>query len=300
MNMHATLTTSKTSALANKAMLASLKIKQWSGRKLDKEVTAETNRDHGAAADAGRYNKLLIGREALAPIVAIANRARSEHYARTLAWADDGARILSAVGYLPYMETMRGLRIEFDAATAVFVASYERHVEEAKTRLNGMFKAADYDSVDAMAKRFGFDKKILPMPSAADFRVDIGDAEADRIRADIEADMNAAVTEAMRDVFQRVADCVKHMAEKLAESRQTDKGAAPAIFRDSLVENVRELVALLPSLNITGDAVLGQIADRMGALCKYDASALRDDKGARDEVAKAAASILADVSDYMA
>lgn len=301
MNMHAAITPAATSAISRKAMLAGVTIKQWSGRKLDRKVTDDTNRDHGAAADAGRYNKALLSRDALAKIVAVANRARAEHYSRTLPWADNGARILSSVAYLEFGKVMRELRQEFEAAVSEFLAGYPDYVEAAKARLNGMFDAADYPPADEIRRRFGFDVSIFPMPDAADFRVDVADAEADRIRADIQARTDQAIRDAMADVFTRISLTVGNMAEKLAASRETAKGEAAAIFRDSLVENVRELVALLPGLNITGDAMLASLADRMARdLCRHDAEALREDAGARQDVAKAAAAILADVSEYMA
>lgn len=298
MNMHATLSAAPSTGLASKAMLAGVNIKQWSGRKLDKAVTDQVNRDHGASADAGRFNKSLVSRDALAAIVAVSNRARKEHYSRTLPWHDDGARILSAAGYLEFSRVMHDLRTEFDGAVADFVAGYVDFREAAKVRLNGMFKEADYPPADDIGRRFAFGVSIDPMPNAADFRVDVSQVEADRIRADIQARSDAAIKAAMGDVFSRVCEAVGHMAEKLTATRD---GGKADIFRDSLVENVRDLVRLLPSLNITGDAKLTEVAARMDAdLCRYDADALRDDPGARRDTAMAAAAILSDVNDYLA
>lgn len=288
--------------ITNKAMLSSVRIKQWSGRKLDKDVTAETNRAHNAAADAGRYNKALISKDALAEIVAVSNRARKEQYARTLPWHDDGNRILSAAGYLDYTAAMRELRREFDAAVSTFLSGYDAFVADARIRLNGMFKASDYPAAQDIAGRFNFDIVIQPMPDASDFRVDVSSAEAEAIRADIQARTDKAIRDAMGDVFGRVCETVGHMSEKLRAYAPSDgsKGAS-GIFRDSLVDNVRELVALLPSLNITGDSVLSGFAQRMEAeLCKRDAAELRDDANLRKETADAAAAILRDVNAYIA
>lgn len=301
MNMHATIQPG-TSALARKAMLATVNIQQWSGRKLDRKATDETIRNNGARADAGRFNKALVSRDALAKITAIANLARKEHYARTLPWLDAGPRILSAAGYLEFGKVMRELRGKFDAAAAEFIDGYDDFREDARARLGGMFEPSDYPDASAIARRFAFDLTILPMPDAADFRVEVSDAEAELIRADIQSRTDTAIRDAMGDVFSRVCDTVRHMAEKLAETRSTGKGdPAAAIFRDSLVDNVRELVALLPSLNVTGDAMLSALADRMKAeLCAHDASALREDAALRQQTAEAAASILSTVSDYLA
>ena len=253
MNMHITAgdAVPVRNALSARAMLAGLTIAQWSGRKLDRQVTDETNRAHGAAADAGRFNKSLVSRDALAEIVSIANGARKEHYARTLPWHDDGNRILSASGYQAYTAAMRALRIKFDDAVYMFLRDYPSFVVNARARLNGMFHESDYPDASEIATRFRFRTDLWPMPDAADFRVDVGDDAAAAIRADITARTEAAVDAAMRDVFTRVSDAVGRMAEKLSATRETHKGDAAAIFRDSLVENVRELVNLLPSLNIS-------------------------------------------------
>ena len=84
--------------LSTRAMLSGLTIRQWTARKLDKRVTAEVAATHGTDSHVGRYNKSLVAKESLAAIVAAANAARALHYARTLPWLDDGARILPAGG----------------------------------------------------------------------------------------------------------------------------------------------------------------------------------------------------------
>src|SRR6185369_3013865 len=88
--------------LAEKAVLASLNISQWSGRKLDRKITDEVNESHGAVADAGRYNKLLVAKVTLDPIQQIVGEARSYHIRMTLPWSDSGTRILPSALYLEY------------------------------------------------------------------------------------------------------------------------------------------------------------------------------------------------------
>ncbi|TJW14420.1 MAG: hypothetical protein E5W82_10615 [Mesorhizobium sp.] len=295
--------TAAPSAIGQKAMLAGLKISMWAGRKLDKKITAEVNQSHGAAADAARVTKSLVSKQALADILRIQNAARMAHYARTLPWADSGARILCNAGYAAYGDELRKLEYEFFDAVDAFVSGYADYVDAARLELNGMFKADDYPAVSDIRGRFRFERSIWPMPSAPDFRVDMVEGEADRIRADIQRQFDVAIRAATRDVFERINETVGHMVEKLRafvphSGKKGDK--AEGVFRDSLVENVRDLVALMPSLNVTGDAVLDGIAKRMETLCKFDAEALRDDKQARQDTADAAAGILADISDFLA
>ena len=284
-------------SITEKAMLAGVKISVWSARKLDKRVTDETNIAHNAAADAGRYNKALLSKDALAEIVTISGRARKEHYARTLPWADNGNRILSSAGYADFARVMRDLGAEFDAAVDKFVDGYESYVADARVRLNGMFDASDYPDAREIRRKFSFKRQIWPMPDASDFRVDLSAGEASRIRDDIQAEFDAALQMAMRDVFERIADHVGKMAERLS----TYTGAPGEKMYESVVGNVRDLVALLPSLNITGDATLARIGERMTKeLCRYDVDALKDDATVRRATADAAAEILKEVSDFMA
>lgn len=290
------------SILSEKAMLSSLTIKAWSGRKLDRKVTHEVNAAHGAAADAGRYNKSLVSRDALAEIVSIGNAARNEHYARTLPWLQDGSRILPAAAFNDYGSAMRKHAENFETAVSKFVSGYPEYVESARQRLNGMFNAADYPAARDIAARFSFQRSILPVPSGDDFRVSVADEQAAMIRADIEAKANEALQTAMQDVWTRIADNVGHMAAKLSEFEPGKPGErASGIFRDSLVENVRDLASLLPSLNITNDPALIRIhGDIESKLCIHDAETLRDNGALREETAAAAAAIVASVSDFMA
>lgn len=286
--------------LSSKAMLSGLNITQWSARKIDKKVTNETNAAHGAAADAGRYNKALIAKEALGAIVAAANAARTTHYALTLPWLDSGARILPAALHTDYANRMREHREAFEAAAAAFVADYESFVADARKRLNGMFQESDYPAASEIARRFTFGVSLYPVPDSADFRVDVSEAQAAAIRADIEARSQEALSAAMRAAWERIAETVGHMVTKLAEYKPGENGErASGVFRDSLVENVRELAAILPGLNITGDSALAAVADRMAALTRHDAEALRVSEALRTETREAAESILQTVSEFM-
>lgn len=288
--------------LSSKAMLARLRICQWSATRLDKSVTREINESHNASADAGRYNKRLVGKAALSKIQTIASEARSEHYKRTLPWSDEGQRLLSSAGFIDYSEKMRAIRDAFESAVDEFITGYPEFVGQARRDLNGLFNESDYPAAVDIRARFKLEFSFQNCPDAGDFRVDLGAAQVAEIQADMEARAREALNAATKDVWQRVADAVGHMSAKLREYKPgADGKRADGVFRDSLVDNVRELVGLLPSLNIAGDHGLAAIADRMRQeLCADDAKALRDNAGARESVANAAESILADVSAYLA
>lgn len=289
--------------LSSRAMLSGVRISQWSARKLDRKITDQVNSDHGASADAGRYNKALLAKDALASVTSAASEARTYHYARTLPWLDDGARILPAAAFLDYSAAMRRIKGDFDAAVAKFVDSYPSFVSDARVRLNGMFNVDDYPTESEIRSRFGFETRILPIPDARDFRVTIGDAAEAAIRSEVEKATRDALEHAMGDAWSRVGEAVRRMVERLGAYKPAGgKGdKSEGVFRDSLVQNVRDLVAILPSLNLTGNSDLARVCERMESeLCGHDADELRESAPLRSATAKAAESILNDVSAFLA
>lgn len=313
--------------LSQRAMLMTLSLTAWSARKLDRKITDETNARHGANSDAGRYNKHLLAKETLGEIARLDAEIRAHYYAVTSPWLDrEGTRILSSVHAVSELQWFKSKRYEREDAVSRFVSGYPAFVDAAKIRLNGMFNESDYPPASIIAGKFRFAVSCDNIPDSDDFRVAMADGQAEDIKREIEARSNAAVETVIRDCYSRIAEVVGRMSERLkaykpgVRSRGSvgpmsddihddyvnPRGTAHSpertegIFRDSLVENVRDLVALLPALNITGDAALSQIAARMKALTMEDASALRDNVQARETVARDADAILADVQAFLA
>ena len=288
--------------LSERTLLASLTIRAWSARKLDRKVTDEVNKGKGAAADAGRYNKALIAREGLEKIQKLADAARGKHYDMTLPWLDDGSRILNVTAFDEYTAFMRSRKEAYERAVADFVQAYPGYVEAARARLGEMFNAKDYPPAELIAPRFGFDFALMPVADSDDFRAAVGEEQAAIIKADIERRTQEAVAKAMRSAWERVAEKVGRMAERLSAYKPATKdNKAENIFRDSLVENVRDLAKLLPSLNITGDPAMSRIAERLQSdLCRFNAGDLRESDAARQMTAQKAAAILEDVNQFLA
>jgi hypothetical protein len=291
------------SVLASRAMLRGVRISLWDGRKLDKQVSAEVTQAKGAKSDAGRFNKQLVPLESLARLKAAANACRAVHGRYTLPWTDNGLDILPAASVMAYDSEMSKARIEWEAAVESFCAVYPSLVDSAPARLGDLFNATEFPTVAEVRERFSMRIRTLPMPDSSDFRVDMSEAQARQIRTEIEANAREALDTAMRDAWQRVSDVCARMVERLtAYKPATSRGEkTEGRFTDSLVENVRDLVSVLPSFNLTNDPALSDVCGRMKAeLCTFEAQELRDDSRLREQTAKAAESILADVSAFLA
>lgn len=289
-----------TSPLSRKAVLCSVVGKQWTARKLDRKVTDETNKRHNATKDAGRYNKLLIAAEHLAEVNNLVGEARRLHYKMTQPWTDEGPRILSNMLYSKFCDEFRLLKRSFNDAADRFAAAYPRYVEERKQSLNGLFDEADYPSAADIRSKFKLDYDITPFPDADDFRSDLDDDTVAEIRAKLKETTVNVVDNAMKHTAEQIVAVVGKMAKKLSEYVPSEgrKGKpAEGVFRDSLVENVRELGALLPAFNLTQDPRLDAVTARIQReLCSEDAASLRENDNARASVQKSADEILAAVS----
>ena len=277
--------------LRDKAMLVRLHISQWTARKLDRKVTQEVAQQHGASEDAGRYNKLLVAKEHLATIAKVANAARTYFYANTLPWNDDGSRILPAANWAAYAKDLRQFRQDFERAAAAFVAGYPRFVQEAERRLNGLFRRGDYPEPGDIARRFAFTVDVDPLPAADDFRVNLSAEDVAAVRADIEARTQARISEAMQDLWQRLRQAVRHAHERLRDER--------AIFRDSLIGNLKDLCEVLPRLNLTDDPQLEALRQEVERdLATWDPEALRRSPLWRKRAAEDAKAILEKMTAY--
>jgi hypothetical protein len=278
--------------LKQKAMLARLTITQFNGNKQDKAATDSVKEKFQTGQDAGRYNKALIARNAIKAVSSAANEARIFHYAQTLPWKDDGARILPAANFLQYSEGMRQKKATFLAAVAKFVTSYPDLIEEARTRLAGLFNVNEYPDVNSISDKYSFDMQIDPLPMAADFRVDLNSAEVDAIRKQIEARTDQATKTATLDLWKRLNTAVEHMSERLNNP--------DANFHSSLVDNITEVTEIIPRLNLADDAALDKMAkEAKTKLTSKTSKQLKENINDRKETAKAADDLLATMASYM-
>jgi hypothetical protein len=278
--------------LNKKAILMTLSLSSFSPRKTDKRVTSQVLNQHAAASDAGKFVKNLLPDEAIEPIKKLDGEIRQFHYDNTVPWGDDGLRLLPILRYDPYMEKMRQNRAARETLVQKFLENYQRWVENAPARLSGLFNPGDYPPRDVAAKKFQFKLQCQPVPDAGDFRVDVPNEELDALRRSVDERVAEAAKLAHQDLCRRLAEPLAAMVERLSQP--------DAIFRDTLVGNLREIVALIPALNLTGDPQLEAVRQRVLAeLAHYTPEQLRANKDDREAAAAKAQAILEQMNGFM-
>ncbi len=242
--------------LKEKALLVKFSRCSYSARKYDKKVSGEVEAKYNAK-DAGRYNKVLIAKEALEKGQKASNEARTFVYTQTLPWTDEGWRILTSANYLPFTQEMRKKIRAIDEADREFIDKYPDFKEEAKARLNGLYNEMDYPPVSEIARKFSCSIEFQPIPEAQDFRIpsDMSPEQIEAIGKDLDERVKAATSEAVKDLWSRLYDVTSHAAERLS--------SPDLIFRDSLIQNITDLCELLPRLNLTNDPALEAMRQRI-------------------------------------
>lgn len=276
----------------------------------DKQIAAEVADRYSAdRIKSGRYRKLLISSEFTKTLGEIASKSYEHHIANTLPWDDKGWRILPTMHYFEYMAVQRNLRDQFRDAAQAFEEQYQEAVEESKARLGRMFNAADYQDKAALFTkhsetgeylRFGIGDAgtgivVQPIPEGPDFRVQLNGMETARLKEQLETRMQAVLTKAVDDLWTRLPTRVIALRDNLEGYDNNERVKMEAAW----VDNLKDVVQLLPKLNFTGDDKLNQIcreAEMM--LTQWNAAQLKASPATRTFVKDRASEILAKMADY--
>ena len=239
------------------AMLVEFNASVWTARKLDKGTTDEVISNKSAMAkDAARVNKnLLAGRPELDVINQQVGKVRAFVYDNTLPWSDSGLRLLPTANFMSFTAKMTEYEEEFNKLVDNFVQVYPTLITAQAMALGAMFKRDEYPSAQAIAEKFRFRVGYMPVPTAGDFRVDVGNAAQDELRQQLDRLQAERVESAMADVRSRLGEHLRRMSDRLAVDYINGE-AKTRRFHDSLVTGALELCEIVKNLNVVGDQEL--------------------------------------------
>lgn len=275
-----------TSQIAQRAMIVSVSISQWSGRKLDREASDGVSVSTGSQSGRARVNKLLIRKEALLPAQQQAGVIRRYVYDNTVPWGDNGDRALLAAHYLTFTQGLGDLIAEFDRRVEDLVREYDAEVERARFELNALFRESDYPDVEQVRRAFRVETSVRPMADSSHMILDALEPEVlDEVREKVEADLRSTELDAMKGVWQSVIEQVEAVRDRMTEDKPR--------FKRSLVDNLTDLTDRLALLNVAGDPELDRLqAEMQRSLTNFDAEDLRKSGEARKEFVSEADRIL--------
>lgn len=263
--------------ITDRAMLVYINISVWSARKLDKKATQRTIADASATADSARVNKnLLANADAkLRELQRKANQIRDYISANTLPWDDAGNRLVSNAQALVMVGELHRHEMEFKALVDEFVAEYPVMRAAALHNLGDMANAEDYPQPDVVRSKFRV--KVSFSPLAADYgdmRVGMSEDQARAWQQAFEADVKRQTNDALRAAYSRLQEILERYSDRL--SPRPDDPTKVEKFRDTMVEQLRDTLGVLGSLNVFGDAELDKLLGHLKAtVAVYEPDALR-------------------------
>lgn len=265
-------------SLPDRAVLVRLTRSMYQPYAFDEEAT-----ERAGGKKTGRFNKKLLANSTRLRSV---NSAYSALYTYvrgvTLPWLDDGVRMLKASEYMEFSQQVGHLESLANQAAHDLADHWDEEIDADRKRFSdhaaltgqpNMFNIADYPTKDALRGMFKTDIKIYPIPSRQDFRIQIHEED---IKA-LEDEIAKTQQDITKHVMKEILDPVSKLAAKLAD----EKG----IFRDSLVENVLEVLDRAPKLNINDDPEINDmLADLRKVAAGISPKELRKDVAYRKEV----------------
>lgn len=277
--------------LSDKALLVQLSVSQWTARKYDKKATESVAQAYSTSKDAGRFNKSLLPmNDYLDRVHKKTTFIRTKFYDNTLPWGMEGTQMLASANYLAFMTDFRKEKGEWQHLVNDFLSNYAQLKLDANRLLGGLYNESDYPSEHEIANKFKMDMAVFPVPST-DFRVQVGEAELTAIQQDVERRVADAHNTALKELWTRLLSKVEHMADKLADPK--------AIFRDTLVENLREQCDLLTRMNFADDPNLEAMRKQVEDSLLKHPDALRNDPDLRRDVAVEAKAIMDKMKTFM-
>jgi hypothetical protein len=279
--------------ITEKAMLVAVHISAWTATKHDKDVSRKVADQHGAHENAGRYNKKLLQQAAkLDAIRTLAGQIRTHVYKITLPWSDEGYRILPASLYFQLAEQMKEFERQFYTAVDEFLAEYPAYIEQVRPALSGLFRPEDYPEPKKIREKFELRLEVKPIMTGEDFRVKLSEEHRARISREIDADLRKLLAKGTQELWLRLRKLVDHMVTRL----QQPDGRLYA----SVVENIVDLINVLPDLNLTNDPALNAFVEEIRTrLCATSAKELKANDLLRTTTAQEAADIASRMAAHM-
>jgi hypothetical protein len=285
-------------SIKDHALLVSLNVGKPQLTAKDAKATFDAELANNASG-AGQYRKDLYPKSLVAPILAVESAARAYIENTTYPW-NRGENLLPVTRFMEFTDRIGKYQIEFDQAVTAFLNNWTGVMAQAQTQQGDLFDVSTYPDVSDLRSDFRFRIAYRPVTDAGDFRVQLQEDDLNTVRAAVEEQVRESTNEMLRAPLERLRSVVARLHEVAGKTDRVVDGAkgvqvkAP-IFRDSVVENISEEIALLHDfadmLPDTHVALAKQVADALP-----HPQQLRDDPTKRAETRASMGDLLAQIN----
>lgn len=271
-------------SLADTCLLVRLEQKRVSTRRRADRATEQRIREQENDASL-TINRHLFKKGPVQYVLTLMRTAYETHKRMTAPWVDKGPRILPGHQLEKYAERMEHYKDKLAEELPAVLRNWDTLVWQDMNLRSGSGQRTvsvdDYPTRERAAQAFSLEWYCDPVPKNDDFRVQVPEAVRSRQRDRLQL----AVEGIRADLIQRMLEPVQAAAEKLS----VPIGEKGHIFRDSLVQNLKDAVAQARALNVSNDADVEELVtniERVLASGAENPQVLRDMQQTRERTAE--------------
>jgi hypothetical protein len=210
--------------------------------------------------------------------------------------------MLPAKLFMEFKETMAQLADELEAAVQrTILDRYDELRDKARTALKGLADEVPFPTYEKLKGKYRWQLGLEQLPRPEDLRVEcLADYQMEELKAQMKDRQDKQLQGAVAKMVEQIRALIANLVEQITkrnEVRSGDERKTP--LHDSLIENLREVCRIMPTLNIGDDSFLANLIQKVDQdLTNFDAETLKHSRLLRDELKDKANSILSDLANY--
>lgn len=286
-NIFDTVTPQASSNLYKRCILVKLNVSAYTGRRLDKRVSAEIDEQKQTKTKNYQASKKLFRCDRFDAIGKQINVIRDFVNTHTNVFEKGGWRIMKFSRYITFREEINPMLDKLDQLIDNFTdeTNYEESVVSSMFAYQQAVTRGEYPSAQEIKRKFRWKLEECPVSNGS-FHVQATEEVRQKLESDMIATMTEKLATSMEDVVGRVQDVV-HKAIKGLEDEQVPVKTKQGLrlhqqFRDTLLGNIHDICDIGDSLNLTDDPKITKlISDLRQAVNGRDAQMCRDSDSVR-------------------
>jgi len=265
-------------SIASSALIVNLSRSVPDLVKNDPEAAKALARIKNADIGAVTARKSLIDSPALKDLQRLSREIYQWHIKNTVPWGDLGQRLKDNAGLIDYRNTMNKFELQFEALANKVVYEYPACCARAQNRLGDLYDPALFPSVEELRRKMSLRVTYEPIADPSNFIVQIGDQAAEEMKKQY----NEVLSSRMEGISNYIYEKLREPLTNLVKRIDYEADDAPTGFRNTIVDNVMQIVELMGTCNFNNDPKIDRLKRELrNALKGVTPDALREDSGLR-------------------
>ncbi len=217
-------------------------------------------------------------------------RLRKELEKIMLPWDERGFKIVSN-SRIPQVEKLvSDAQLEGEDKLDIFIKSFAEHVDNDRVICGTAFREKDYPTEAVLRAKHSIEVDIALVPDPEqDVRAGWTNEMRVRHKKQILKQEKEKVSRAMLDAASRIQEHIKKIVNRV----EGYTGKKDGSYKDSLIQNVRDMASMIQEFNLTNDPAMEAVYQKIvHDICTLDPKAMRGDKDLSNKAVENAKDIL--------